>query len=228
MRIKILLILFIGLCLHPAMAQTFGYSLQKDSSAYVPLSGATVLSAGENFRSKSFMLDIPFAFNFCGTSADSVCIEGNGFLVFDKGKGTAVVAFNNFGSNKDTAQQYASSILSVPTGTAGNRILKLEFRSLSQNRLSVHDYLSYQVWLYENGNKVEFHTGPNACSHVPDLELPFLMGLINKSMDTETKAYLVSGDPAAPVGQLIIGESGLVYLNNVPLEGTVITLTPTF
>jgi|SRR6218665_577483 len=227
MRTLILLCLFIGSCLHSAVAQTFGYSLQKDSSAYTALSGATVISAGENFRSKSFMLDIPFAFSVCGGAADSVCIEGNGFLVFNKEKGTAAVAFNSFGSNKDTAQQYSSSILSLTIGTPGNRILKLEFRSVSQNMLSVNDYLSYQVWLYESSNKIEFHTGASAYA-MQGSEAPVLLGLVNKNMDTEDKAYLVSGDPAAPAGQLISGESGLVYLNTVPSEGTFITLTPTF
>ena len=227
MRTKILLSLLMGICQHIATAQLFGYSLQKDSAAYASLSGATVISTGENFRSKSFMLDIPFAFNFCGAAADSVCIEGNGFIVFDKEKGTAAVAFNNFGSNKDTAQNYTSSILSLTAGTSGNRILKLEFRSVSQNVLSINDYLSYQVWLYENGNKVEFHTGTNSYAVQPS-DVQILLGLINKNMDTENKAYLISGDPAAPTGQVISGEAGLVYLNTVPSEGTVITLTPTF
>jgi len=225
---KPLLALLLGIGIYSAPAQTFSYDLQKDSSGYTVLSGAVVLSTAENFRSKSFTVDIPFAFNFCGSAADSITIEGNGFIVFNKEKATAIVAYTNFGSNKDTTMGYSSSILCKAEGDSGNKIFKIEFKNLSQSSLSANDHLSYQVWLYENGNKIEFHTGTNSYAGTPGIEIPVLLGLINKNMDTENNAFLLYGDPHNPSGQLIAAGIGFVYLDNVPAEGTIIKLTPTF
>lgn len=207
-------------------AQNFGYALTKDSTTYTALTNASSVSTGENWNSKSFPLHLPFQFNFCGSTSDSLTIEGNGFIVFDKVKELSIVAFNNFRSNKDTNQSYVSSISYVNTGSQGNRITKIEFKNLSQNKLSSDDYLNYQVWIYENGNKVEIHTGANSYSDKEDFSS--LMGIINRNMDTDTKAYLVSGNPSSPSGQAISGDSELVYVNNIPNGGIVYTLTPTF
>ena len=211
-----------------SQSQNFNYNLTKDSIVYVPLSGATILTAGEDFTNQNFSIHFPFQFNFCGSVTDSVKIEGNGFVVFDNAKGLAAVSFNNFGSKKDTNQNYVSSISYAVSGSQGNRILKIEFKNLAQSALSNYDFLNYQVWLYENSNKVEYHIGNNSYANEMGEGIPALIGIINRNMDTENKAYLVKGIPSTPEGQLISGESEFVYINNVPFSGTVYTITPTF
>ena len=204
-------------------AQNFNYSFAKDSSSYSELSGATVLTTGVNFSNKSFVVHFPFNFNFCGTNSDSLKIETNGFLVFDKTKQLAIVAYNNYSSKKDTLGNYTSSISYNTSGATGNRIIKIEFKNLAQNTLSSSDFLSYQVWLYESGNKVEIHTGANASNGTP-----VLIGIINKNMDTSDKAYLIKGDTSSPSGEIISGEASLDYLNQMPNSGIVYTLSPAF
>jgi hypothetical protein len=148
---------------HLIQAQNFNYTLSKDSTTYTALSGATYLSTGENWSNKKYSIHIPFHFNFCGSTADSIItIEGNGFIVMNQSKQLSIVAFNSFTSNKDTNQSYTSSIAYLTSGSQGNHITKIEFKNLSQNQLSNADYLNYQVWLYENGNKIEFHIGANS------------------------------------------------------------------
>jgi|GEM_PF-2748380 len=213
------------MCVYTAKSQNFGYTLAKDSSSYSSLSGATVLVAAENFLSKSYTIHLPFTFNFCGSSTDSIIVEGNGFISFDQPKGLSTIAFNNFSSRRDTSNNYLSSILSGVEGSGNNRILKIEFMNMAQNQLSQYDHLDYQVWLYENGNKIEFHIGSNSYEQQ---ELPQLIGLINRNMDTDAKAFVLSGDPANPSGSLISGESDFTYLSGFPSSGFIYKLIPSF
>lgn len=221
----LIVLLFLPLLSH---SQNFNYTLNKDSSSYAALSSPIILTAAENWNSKNFSIHLPFQFNFCGSTTDSLTIHGNGFITFDHSKLFSVVAFNNCRSNKDTNQSYVSSINYLTTGEEGNRITKIEFKNLSQNKLSNTDYLNYQLWLYENENKIEFHIGSNYYGSHPESQIPLLLGLINRNMDTENKAYLINGDPYNPSAQLISGDNEFVYLNNSPTEGTILKLTPTF
>jgi hypothetical protein len=223
-RIKLIATAFfvfaISISLH---SQNFNYNLQKDSTAYTPIAGADVISAGQDFQSKSFVLHLPFSFNFCGTKTDSIKIEGNGFIVFDQVRGLAVIAFNSFSSNQDTAAKINSSILFQVTGTQGNRVATIEFNNLSQNILSENDYLNYQIKLYENGNKIIFHIGDNSYSNAA---MSVMLGLINKNMDGSTNAFLISGNPSQPSGQQITSGMDFSNLNNVPSKDISYTLTP--
>lgn len=227
-----------------AFSQNFHYSLTKDSSTYSELNNPKILSASENSQNKNFIIHLPFHFNFCGSVSDSITIESNGFIVFDKSKGLSSVAFNNYGSKKDSLGNFVSSISYLTEGGSGNRIIKLQFKDLAQSIFSSADYLSYQIWFYENPNKIEYHIGPNYASTIPKPVFPpeiseeertlmevkgtVLIGLINRNMDTTDKAYLIKGDPSSPLGQTITGETELVYINNIPNNGIVYTLTPTF
>ncbi|MGZ4055101.1 MAG: hypothetical protein ACXVPU_11640 [Bacteroidia bacterium] len=207
-------------------SQNFSYSLQKDSSVYSSLNEATIISSDQNFQSKSFGIRLPFQFNFCGSNTDSITIEGNGFIILNNAKGLSIVSFNNFTSQKDTNENYRSSIGYVVSGNAGNKIIKIEFKDLAQTKLSSSDNLDYQIWLYENGNKIEFHIGPNPNS--VDNEIPVLVGLINRNMDTDNKAYVISGNSSYPVGSLISGEASLEYIYSIPNTNIIYTLTPSF
>jgi hypothetical protein len=226
---KFLCLFFLLTCfVSKNQAQHFNYSLTNDSMVYAPLINAQVISANQDFQNKTFTLHFPFAFNFCGTPTDSLKIEGNGFMVFNPLKGFSLVAFNSFTSQKDTNQNYTSTIAYTITGNTGNRIVKIELSNIAQAQLTSFDQLSYQIWLYEGSNKIAFHIGNNSYSAQTESTLPVMLGIINKNMDTESKAYLITGTVASPSAQLITGETEFVYLNNVPATGMVFTLTPTF
>jgi hypothetical protein len=208
-------------------AQNFNYSLAKDSLAYQPFTTATVIAGQEDWANEKFSLQLPFQFNCAGVITDSLTIESNRFISFGKNKRLALVAFNNFINNIDTTQTFVSTIAYVFSGTAGNRIAKIEFKNLSISQFSDTDYFSYQLWLYENGNKIEFHIGPNAYAS-PTLVFPELVGLINRMMNTTEVAYLATGNPSSPTGTLISGSIDLLYINNVPSQGITYTFIPLF
>lgn len=209
-------------------AQNFGYQFVKDSAAYSDLVGANSLLANENFTGKHKKIQLPFTFNFCGYAADSITITTNGYIVFDHINMISLISFNNFSGNNDSVGSPIASIRYKTEGSNGHRIAKIEFKNFSINTYTTNDNLTYQVWLYENGNMIEYHIGSNNYSTQPEIELPVLVGAINQSMNTETKAYLITGNAATPSGQLITGENELQYLSQIPLSGTIYRLNPSF
>lgn len=213
------------LCSGTIFAQNFNFSLVKDSSSYTELSSPQVVSSGESFLNKRFTIHFPFAFNFCGSSTDSLIIE-NGYVVFNPLEKWSLISFNDFSSNKDTLQSYPASISYAVSGTGGNRILKIEFKNLSRNTYSYYDNLSYQIWLYENGSTIEYHIGNNSYALLTENEMQIILGAINQQMDTDDKAFLISGDPSTPGGQTISGDNELVFLTNMPCRGILYRLTP--
>jgi hypothetical protein len=226
-KIKLFTIIFFS-ATAISFSQNFNYTLSKDSSAYVTLTNSTSIISNSSWINNNFTVHLPFTFNFCGTASDSIFIEGNGFIVFDKSKELAIVAFTEFSSNKDTSQNYSAFIEYAIEGSTNNRIVKIQYRNVSQNKLSEHDYLNYQIWLYENGNKVEFHIGSNSCSTRADSPAPSLLGLINKNRNSDNNAFLITGNAYNPTGQIISGEQDFNHLENIPSEGKILTLTPNY
>jgi hypothetical protein len=226
--IKLALMCLLFFTIMQTEAQNFNYIFAKDSGAYVSLTSPVFLSSNESWVNKHFKLALPFQFNFSGLPADTIYIETNGYLIFDKNKELATVAFNEFSSRKDTNQSYTASLGYSIEGSSGSRIVKIQFSNVSKNNFSSSDHLNYQVWLYESGNKIEFHIGANAYSLNPEFTNPVMLGLINRNMDSDPKAYLINGTIFSPAAGTVSADEDLIYLNNVPSEGIVFRLTPTF
>lgn len=205
-------------------AQNFNYSLTKDSTSYQPLSTTATVAEKEDWTNKKFDLTLPFQFNCAGVISDSLTIENNGFISFGENTNLALVAFNNFLCSVDTAGTYVSEIAFLVTGSSGNRIAKLEFKNLAVSIFSPSDCLTYQLWLYEGSNKIEFHIGPNSYGSLSSF--PELLGLIWRKMDATVNGYLATGNPSSPTGAQLNGE--LSYINKLPGAGTIYTFTPIF
>ncbi|HEX8517250.1 MAG TPA: hypothetical protein VF868_13720 [Bacteroidia bacterium] len=222
--IKILVIfaLFAG----KGFAQNFNYSFQKDSSEYTALAGGTIKAANESWVNKQFEIPLPFQFNFCGISTDSLFIEPNGFVVFDKRTQISIVAFNEFGSRADANQSFNAELKYSVEGTAGSRIIKVQYSNLSKNKHSSSDELNYQIWLFEAGNLIEIHSGPNSYAD-SRFDSPILIGLINKNMNSSPNGFLVGGDLNTAFAQSITGEE-LTYFNGIPSQGVFFRFTPSF
>ena len=225
--------MIIGLLLISAVStsQNYSYTLTKDSSSYISLNGASTVAGAQSWLNKSFGLHLPFQFNFCGTASDSITIDNNGFINFHSQINMSLVAFNSYTANKDTNAAYVSLISEQLEGTAGNHILKIQFSNLSENNLSAYDYLNYQVWLYENGNKIEFHIGANAhaLQQNADAAFPVLLGILNRNMDgSTTNGYLVTGAASSPAGVALPSGEGLQYISSTPSSGIIYRLTPAF
>lgn len=208
-------------------AQSFSYGLTRDSLAYEALDAPQTIVSNQNWISKSFSVQLPFTFNFCGTLTDSMYICGNGFIDFNTTKKLAIMAFNSFSSQRDTTQQYAGAISYETTGAAGSRITKIQFSNVAQSQLSAFDHLSYQVWLYEGSNVIEFHIGDNAYANTAN-NIPVAMGVLNRLGTSASRGYFISGNQLSPSGALIGSTDNLDYLNAIPAAGVIFKLTPSF
>lgn len=208
-------------------AQNFSYSVSRDSAAYIPLDAPQTIAANQNWISKNFIVHLPFSFNFCGSLTDSVSIYGNGFIDFNIASKLAIIAFNSFSSQRDTAQQYAGTISYQVTGAGSSRILKIQFSDVAQSQFSAFDYLNYQVWLYEGSNAIEFHIGNNSYSNAPN-SMPVALGVLNRMGTSSSRGYFISGSPFSPAGQLIGNDDELSYLTTIPAAGVILKLSPSF
>jgi hypothetical protein len=226
-------------------AQDFNYSFAKDSVAWQELNAQTILNADNGAWNFAYKIPIGFSFEYLGRNFDSICIETNGYLVFDEDRNYALTAFLGFGDCVDASGNHAVLGYAL-SGTAGNRILKMQFKNTG-SLLSTSRHLTYQVWLKENGS-VEVHVGPNdfqpgmvvntiieneivvhrdtVYTNVDSLQT-YRVGLLNMNMNTETSGLFIGGTCAAPQSQPVNeAHPAPTYFMRAPSQGTRYTFTP--
>jgi hypothetical protein len=151
--------LIVGLLLSiSSEAQDFNYSFAKDSMAWQELNSQTILNSDNSAWNFSYKIPIGFVFNCMGKNFDSLRIETNGYLLFDNDRDYAFTAFAGFGDRIDHSGIHSVLGYSV-SGQNENHILKIQFKNVGAF-VSADQFFSYQIWLYESGNKIEMHMGP--------------------------------------------------------------------
>jgi hypothetical protein len=223
-RIKAMLaagmMIFIFSCAH---AQTVNYSFSKSAAAYTPLTSAVTLASGSKWNARGYTIPIGFSFKFMGKNFDTLTIAPNGFILFGCDNERALVTFKGIIPVLDSANTYSTiSYSSI------NNVLKIEYKNVGFG-LSKHDNFNFQVWLNQQDNKVEFHTGsttllPSMDTLVKDSLIMPIVGLINPSMSRGNNGLLLSGNPAQPSAEAITGE--LKYIFRVPDPSTVYIFSP--
>lgn len=207
-------------------AQTFNYKFTHTTDSYVQLSGATSVNNGAAWDSQRFQIPIGFSFNYLGASFDSITFEPNGFIVFDKNRNYALAGFYGVTDKKEngTSQSPLSYQLS---GTAGSRVLKIEYGNCLLASGSAHDTLNYQVWLHEGSGKIEIRTGPNTYFQSegiqPEDMLQTLCGLVNMNNNSEPSSFFISGEADSPTATTIPMNGEFVYITGFPAPGKVFT-----
>lgn len=211
-----------------AQAQSFDYTTATSSGTYQALTGATTVSPNTDWTNSRFRIPIGFTFTFADSSFDTVSVEVRGFVKFDDER--SVLMFYNATCKPDSNNNY--SVLSYSTtGTAGNKIFKLQFANCGYDKPNPSEYMNFQLWLYEQDGKVEIHTGPVSYPGYvvdPEEEIPTpLVGLINPMQNWSTSSsLLISGDPASPTYQAVPTGNDLVYMNCVPPADKIYSFTP--
>jgi hypothetical protein len=209
-----------------ARGQDFDYSFSAATGAYQPLSGATTVASGYNWSAAKFKVPIGFAFQFNGQAFDSMAIEPNGFVKFNSFN--AIIAYYSAGCKQDTNNVYSLLSYSI-TGTAGSKIFKLEYAGCGYDKHDAAESISWQVWLYQQDNKVEIRTGttsyPGAIDSTGSSPTP-LIGLINPMQDGTVNGLLITGSGTSPSSQPVSQGGDLYYLDFVPPAGRVYTFTP--
>jgi len=205
-----------------SVAQTFNYNFQVSTNNYTNLDNKTVLYQNSDWRGQPIILPIGFQFAFLDSTFDTLSIESNGFIVFGGNKNYAITAFSASGPILDSVGNIKSSLSYQLDGSPGQRILKIEYKECGFSLDRVDESFNYQVWLFEDGGKVDIRIGSNNA----DLAITPFVGLINMNRNTQTSAFMVYGNPSSPQSQSLGEIDDIVYLNSVPVNGTIYSFTP--
>jgi hypothetical protein len=212
---KTLLLIFLSLFIK-AQAQ-LDYSLTNSRSTYAELTGATNVSV--DAWSNASVRSLPFTFKFFGQSYNNIYITYDGVYFSDTGSDYIFYGTDNFKPKGNIPTE--SPITFVVTGSAPNRVFKVQYKDISEATVgSSYVYsINNQIWLYENTNVIEYRFG-NSIITDPKFNA-FYIGLI----DGDDEPYLsIDNNAAAPT--LIRVTTTPKGLPTYPTSGQVYTLTP--
>lgn len=221
--------------LHAQMPYTFGVS----TAAYQPLANGTVLNDATVWDDEMYKVDIPFTFRLNSKPMNRLFLEAAEIAMPDTTgsmDGLPIISADLIDRGiADSLQVSQSPVRYIMEGAVGNRILKLEianagFADEFYSDSTVDDYINMQVWLYENGNIIEYRYGS---SSVTDFATYFPLGMLTgfvKNIDFASSSfdmmYILGGDPSSPVIDSLsqgVFSTGLIAF---PDSGTVYRFTP--
>lgn len=109
-------------------------------------------------------ITLPFTFTFAGTAYTSIRVSPNGWMYL--GSGTPAESNDNTQTNAETRKPILFPLWDnlkcnvapryVTTGIAPHRRFKVEWSQQSWNNGVAGDVISFQLWLFETTNVVEF------------------------------------------------------------------------
>ncbi len=212
---KTLLLIFLSLFMS-AQAQ-LDYSLTYSNSTYTELSGATDVSA--DAWNNASQRSMPFTFKFFGLDYNNIYITFDGVYFSDTGNDYIFYGTDNFKPKGNIPTE--SPISFLVSGTAPNRIIKIQYKNISEATVggSYVYSINNQIWLYESTNVIEYHFGT---SSITDPKYTaFFIGLI----DGDNVPYLgIDNTASAPT--LIRVTNSPKGIPTYPANGQVYTLTP--
>jgi hypothetical protein len=217
-------LLFISLSTINA-APPFTYTFSYSNTTYTPLVSPTVVVSNSGFNGSYYNINIGYNFNYFGTNYSSITFNTDGYCIM--GISTSNYGFYTMYANLKGLGQSQISYLLDASGGPGNRILKLEWKSVGfVMDFSNSDSASFQIWLYEAANKVEYHFGAWAInpSHYSAI-FSNSTGVFSAFDDPSgTPYYNLQGNPAMP--SFVYNPSANLFLNGYPPNGMVYTFTP--
>ncbi len=172
------------------------------------------LSAPTIMPGSSYNLTLPFTFKMSGPSINTATIN------------TSNDGYINFGSEGIVSMVAKMGYLDVNTqhsyevnGISPNRILKIEWKHQGLTGSAANnDSISYQMWLYETSNIIEWHFGPNAWyTGSFGSTNPLVMILYGSSY------YDIMGSVNTPT---LVNCGPSCHLNGLPANGKIYRLTP--
>jgi Concanavalin A-like lectin/glucanases superfamily len=187
MKTKIFYLAFLFIfCLKSHSQGADTYSFSQTSSTYLALTGTTLTTAGgpgwttENDRVCN-AISLGFTFNFAGVSYTDIQVSSNGWLALggllssnNGSSGQIASAATNSQANAATPKPILFPLWDdlqnrvapryVTTGSAPNRIFKMEWLNQEWSSSANAAVISFQVWLYETTNVIEYRYSQGAAA----------------------------------------------------------------
>lgn len=143
-----------------------GYSFQAVSGTYAALTGTTnvggMTATGDDEISN--VVNLGFTFKFAGVDYTQIKVSSNGWLTFNTAVATSEPsnAWIQINNQRPTIFPLWDNLQNrvIPRyrvdGSAPNRIFKLEWSQSEWSASSGGNTISFQVWLYETSNQIDF------------------------------------------------------------------------
>ncbi|MGI9190854.1 MAG: T9SS type A sorting domain-containing protein [Chitinophagaceae bacterium] len=158
----------------------YPYSFSKTTGTYQNLTGSTNLTAGFVWDDTTFTIPLGFTFKWAldNRNLTSIVVDAGGMLYATDDVNSTfgfpiptkmMMAYQcdlvDRGTN--TSQMPMSPISYLTTGTAPNRICKIEYRNCGFfSDAAGLDSTNFQIWLYEGSNIIEYHYGPQSVADI--------------------------------------------------------------
>jgi hypothetical protein len=119
-------------------------------------------------------ITLQFPFTFGGNVYTDLRVSSNGWLTFGAATATAAQNYINSSANAGVSKPILMPLWDdfrctakpryTTSGTAPNRIFKLEWYKQKWDYQASADVISFQVWLYEGSNKIEYYYNQSAAA----------------------------------------------------------------
>ncbi|WP_378174667.1 T9SS type A sorting domain-containing protein [Aquimarina sp. SS2-1] len=242
-------ILTLILCGISFFVNSQSYELSTSTGTYINLTNSTSLNNTAPWDDPEFEIPIGFNFDYFDITINQIYIDDWGFgagLTSNPNETGILPALVVYGAdivdrayddnNPNATTGSLSNISYLVEGSAGNRILKIEWNNVGflsdilADGIST-DFTNFQLWLFEGSNDIEIHFGPNSISNPSqafDGETGSSIVLIpayNFETDViEENATFLSGNPTNPTVVLSTVDNN-TFLNGVIPNGTIYKFT---
>jgi hypothetical protein len=214
------IILFLSLAFLGNLNAQLDYKLDFSTSTYSELLGATDISVDAWSNGKT--VSLPFGFDFWGRTNNNVTITFDGIYFSDTSDEYIFYGTDNFMPKFGAPNN--SPISYLISGTSPNRIFKVQYKDVSDSDYdtSWNYSINVQLWLHENGNKLEFHFGNSSITD-PNYNKNYI-GIIHYSSNPY---YAIDGTSAAPTLVRVTNAGTFDGIASFPVSGQVYTLSQT-
>ncbi len=205
-------------------AQDFSYQFNSDSTGYISIiDTSSVFLTYESSNQEILLIPDDFEFNFAGKSIDTIRINPNGYLSFDReNKFNFLFFFKEFLFNDDSINKTLITYKKEVLFSEGS-VFKIEFKNLMYQVGEENAFLNFQIFFYQNTNTIEFRMG-SVVGNLIDGNCMF--GLINMFDPVNSGlGFLLSGDSKSPTANFLPENSNPSVINLFPKEGTIYTFT---
>ena len=227
---KLLLSLAIAVVSQTGAWAQMGYTFSQSTATYANLTTPTVVSVA-GWDEDDYTIPLGFSFTFDNLTVNSIIAGDNGSIIFTDST-TTVKGMDGFYADMiDRATTTPSNISYELTGTAGSRIMKVQWLNAGFYGTTAAlpgEFINFQIWLYEGSNKIEIHIGSSNVTSAsaifgpaggPDVGLALVVTAQNFS------GIYLQGSPAAPTVVTLTASTTYPSLSGVPVNGTVYNFT---
>lgn len=203
------------------------YSFSTTTGTYENLIGAVSINNNQLWDDPEYTIPIGFNFQLYNSTLDSVYFgSGEGGLVSSKRDSDSkadylIIPFETDLIDRGDISEISQSPISYKlVGSAGNRILKIEWKNagfFDEEGSELNDYINFQLWLYEGSNNIEIHFGANKITNSSLNYFGETGAVIGLSDSDQSNTYLLSESPSNPT----MTDESIAYLNGTPPDGTV-------